>query len=78
MANEHTILCGSVGDGSLPFQEARPLRLRMRGPHRNVHVEIQDVRLAMVKPVPALFLDLIDIVVYVYSVLSGIFFIFPN
>lgn len=66
MAHERTILCGSVGDGSLPFREARPLRLRMRGPHRNVHVEIQDVRLAMVKPVPALFLDLIDIAVYVY------------
>src|SRR5262249_39353693 len=55
-----------VGDGSLPFEDRSPLRLRMWGPHRNVHLTIQDVRHAMVKEVPAVFLDLIDIATYVY------------
>jgi 7-cyano-7-deazaguanine synthase in queuosine biosynthesis len=66
MANERAILCGSVSDDALPFKDPRPLRLRMWGPHQNVHLTIQDVRQAMVKAVPAVFLDLIDIAVYVY------------
>lgn len=66
MANERAILCGSVGDDSLPWKDAHPLRLQRWGPHRNVHFAIQDIRQAMVKPVPAVFLDLIDIAVYVY------------
>ncbi len=66
MANERAILCGSVGDGSLPFKDSRPLRLRMWGPYRNVRLTIQDVRQAMLKAVPPVFLDLIDIATYVY------------
>src|SRR6266849_7150659 len=66
MANERLILCGSVGNGSLPFKDERSLRLRMWGPHANVHLTIQDVREAMLKQVPAVFLDLIDIATYVY------------
>jgi len=66
MPTDRAILCGSVGDGALPFRDDRPLRLRMWGPHRNVHLTIQDVRQAMIKAVPAVFLDLIDIAVYVY------------
>lgn len=31
MSNERAILCGSVGDGSLPFKDLGPLRLRMWG-----------------------------------------------
>src|SRR5262245_5595038 len=66
MANERAILCGSVGDASLPFEDKDPLRLRMWGPHSNVHLKIEDVREAMFKDVPPVFLDLIDIAVYVY------------
>ncbi len=66
MPTDRAILCGSVSDGSLPFQDDRPLRLRMWGSHRNVHLTIHDVRQAMLKAVPAVFLDLIDIAVYVY------------
>jgi hypothetical protein len=66
MANERAILCGSVSDGSLPFKDPRPLRLRMWPPHRNVHLTIQDVRQAMMKPLPPAFVDLIDIATYVY------------
>jgi len=66
MANERAILCGSVADGSLPFKDPRPLRLRMWGQHRNVHLIIQDVRRAMMKSLPPAFLDLIDIATYVY------------
>jgi hypothetical protein len=66
MPNERAILCGSVADGSLPFEDANPLRLRMWGSHRNVHLTIEDVREAMVKEVPSVLLDLIDIAVYVY------------
>jgi 7-cyano-7-deazaguanine synthase in queuosine biosynthesis len=66
MPNERLILCGSVKEDELPFEEAFPLRLRMWGPHRNVHLKIQDVREAMWRDVPTSLLDLIDIAVYVY------------
>src|SRR5438067_90058 len=66
MAPERAILCGPVGDGPLPFEDPHPLRLRLGGPQRNVHLTIRDVRRAMVKPVPAVFLDLIEIAAYVY------------
>src|SRR5690348_6406968 len=66
MSNDRAILCGSVSDGSLPFKDPHPLRLRRWGPHRNVHLKIADVRQAMVKPVPAVLRDLIDIAVFVY------------
>jgi 7-cyano-7-deazaguanine synthase in queuosine biosynthesis len=66
MPNERLILCGSVKEDELPFEEAYPLRLRMWGPHRNVHLKIQDVREAMWRDVPTSLLDLIDIAVYVY------------
>jgi hypothetical protein len=66
MANERLILCGSVSDGSLPFKDPNPLRLRMWGQHRNVHLVIQDVRRAMMKSLPPVFLDLIDIATCVY------------
>jgi hypothetical protein len=66
MANERAILCGSVGDASLSVGDKDPVRLRMWGPHSNVHLKIEDVRKAMYKAVPTAFLDLIDIAVYVY------------
>jgi hypothetical protein len=66
MANERAILCGTASDGSLPFQDPRPLRLRMWGKKHNVHLIIQDVRRAMMKALPSVFLDLIDIATYVY------------
>jgi hypothetical protein len=66
MANERAILCGSVSDGSLPFTDPHPLRLRMWPPHWNVRLTIQDVRHAMMKALPPVFLDLIDIATYVY------------
>src|SRR5262249_8976421 len=58
--------CGSVGEGSLPVVDKDPVRLRMWGSHSNVHLKIEDVREAMYKDVPSVFLDLIDIAVYVY------------
>jgi hypothetical protein len=66
MANERAILCDSAGDGSLPFEDPRPLRLRMWGPHRNVKLTIQDVRRSLMKALPPVFRDLIDIATYVY------------
>ncbi len=66
MANERAILCGSVSDGSLPFKDPDPIRLRMWGQYRNVHLTIQDVRRTMMKALPPAFLDLIDIATYVY------------
>src|SRR5262245_35736271 len=66
MPNERVILCGSVGDRALPLGLKEPLRLRMWGPHSNVHLKIEDVRKAMYKEVPCVFLDLIDIATYVY------------
>jgi hypothetical protein len=66
MANERAILCGTASDGSLPFRDPRPLRLRMWGRNRNVHLTIQDVSRAMMKALPPVFLDLIDIATYVY------------
>lgn len=66
MAKERSILCGSIYDGSLPVGVKDPLRLRMWGEHRNVHLKIEDMRRAMYKDVPTAFLDLIDIAAYVY------------
>jgi hypothetical protein len=66
MPNERAILCGTASDGYLPLQDPRPLRLRMWGRYRNVHLTIQDVSRAMMKPLPAVFLDLIEIATYVY------------
>lgn len=66
MANERSILCGSVSDGSLPAGANDALRLRMWGPHRNIRLKIEDVRRPMYKDVPSVFLDLIDIAAYVY------------
>ena len=66
MSNERAILCGSARDSSVPFKDAHPLRLRMWGEHRNVHLTIQDVRQAMMKALPPVFLDLVDIATYVY------------
>src|SRR6516225_5890793 len=66
MANKRAILCATASDGSLPFKDPRPLRLRMWGQKRNVHLTIQDVSRAMMKTLPPVFLDLIDIATYVY------------
>ena len=66
MSNQRAILCGSVGDGSLPFDDPNPLRLRRWGTHRNINLKYKDVRRAILKTVPAVFRDLIDIATYVY------------
>ena len=66
MANQRAILCGSAPSGDIPFEDADPVRLRRWGPHRNVHLTIEDVRRAMWRDVPAVFHDLIDIATYVY------------
>src|ERR1043166_7267841 len=66
MANERAILCGSVKDGSLPFKDSSPVRLRLWGQHQNVNLTILDVQQAMLKALPSCFLDLIDIATYVY------------
>jgi hypothetical protein len=66
MPNERAILCGSAGDASLPVGDRHPLRLRMWGPHYNVRLIIGDVRREMVREVPTVFLDLLDIATYVY------------
>lgn len=66
MPNQRAILCGSTPPGDLPFEDRSPVRLRRWGPHRNVHLTIQDVRRAMWRDVPDVFHDLIDIATYVY------------
>ena len=66
MSNDRIILCGSVTDDSLPFKDPKLLRLRRWGSHQNVFLTIEDVSKAMVKDVPSLLLDLMDIAVYVY------------
>lgn len=67
MANERAILCGSAPGGELPFDDRDPIRLRLWGPHRNVHLTIEDVRKSMWKDLPATFHDLLDIASYVYT-----------
>src|SRR5436190_23134916 len=66
MAVERAILCGNVREGGVPFDVRRPLRLRMWGPGANVHLTIEDIRRRMYRDVPAQFLDLIDLAVFVY------------
>jgi hypothetical protein len=66
MATERAILCGTVGDASLPFADPRPVHLHLWGSHRNIQLTIQDVQQAMLMAVPSVLRDLLDIAVYVY------------
>jgi hypothetical protein len=66
MATERVILCGGAPEGALPVPDPHPLRLRMWGPHRNVHFAFEDMRKGLWGDVPSPFLDLIDVAVYVY------------
>ncbi|WP_020473429.1 hypothetical protein [Zavarzinella formosa] len=66
MANEHLILCGHLCDLALPTGAPEAVRLRIRGPGRNVYLRIEDLQRSMYKDVPDSLLDLIDIAAYVY------------
>jgi hypothetical protein len=66
MPTERAILCGPALEGRLPVADARPLRLRLWGPHQNVYLTIEDVRRGMWREIPAAFLDLIELATYVY------------
>jgi hypothetical protein len=66
MATERAVLCGPVADGNFPVADTRPLRLCLWGRARNVHLTIEDVRRAIWRDVPLVFLDLLDIATCVY------------
>jgi hypothetical protein len=66
MAIERVILCGRVSEGNYPLQDERPLRLRLRGPARNVHLILDDLSRDLWQTVPPALLDLIEIATYVY------------
>jgi hypothetical protein len=66
MANERSILCGDVTGNALPFDEKKPLALRLWGTAENVSLRISDIRSQLLKDIPSSFHDLVEIATYVY------------
>lgn len=66
MSNRRAILCGGVSDENLSFGETRPLSLNLWGSTKNVDLRIEDIRRYMLKDIPPVFVDLIEIATYVY------------
>jgi len=66
MPNERAILCGEAKGGSLPFGGSNPLKLRLWGRGQNVTLEINDIQNHLLKSVPSVFHDLVEIATYVY------------
>ena len=66
MSNERAIICGNAPHTNLPFEDAKPVQLRLWGPHQNVTLCIDDIRRCMLSDIPSQFLDLIEIATYIY------------
>jgi len=66
MPNERAIICGNAPHTNLPFEDAKPVQLRLWGPHQNVTLCIDDIRRCMLSDIPSQFLDLIEIATYIY------------
>ena len=66
MSNERSILCGDVSTGSLPFDDSKPVRFHLWGPHENVSLHISDIRSHLLQDIPSRFHDLVEIATYVY------------
>ena len=66
MTNARSILCGDVTENALPFNEKKPLSLRLWGPRENVSLCISDIRSQLLKDIPSSFHDLVEIATYVY------------
>lgn len=66
MPNERAILCGNVSDSTLPFKDAKPIRLRMWGAHQNINLCIEDIQRPMLCEIPTQFLDILEIATYIY------------
>jgi len=66
MSNERSILCGDVKGDTLPFDDKKPLSLRLWGKGENVSLHISDIRSQLLKDIPSFFHDLIEIATYVY------------
>ena len=66
MANERSILCGDVTRDALPFDEKKPLSLRLWGTGENVSLRIRDIRSQLFKDIPSPFHDLVEIATYIY------------
>jgi hypothetical protein len=66
MAINRVILCGRASEGNYPLEDAHPLRLRLRGPGRNVRLILDDLSKDLWQTVPPALLDLIEIATYVY------------
>lgn len=66
MTNEHVILCGDATGGSVPFEDERPVRLRMWEPRRNVQLAIHDIQDKMLQEISEPFADLLEVATYIY------------
>jgi hypothetical protein len=63
--NERLVLCGGVS--ARPGKRADVLCLNSHGREQNVTVRVHDITKRMVKAVPPLLLDLLEVAAYVYS-----------
>ena len=50
MPVDRAIVCGGAGEAGLPFGADCPVRLALDGPEANVHLQVDDLRLPIVKP----------------------------
>lgn len=67
MPVDRAIVCGGAGEAGLPFGADCPVRLALDGPDANVHLQVDDLRLPIVKPLSPVVLDLVTIAAYVYA-----------
>ncbi len=63
--NERLVLCG--GASTQPGKGADLLRLDLSGPNQNVTVRVHDITKRMVRSIPDLLVDLLEVAAYVYS-----------
>lgn len=67
MTTERAIVCGGLPAGRLPVEDDDPIRLDRFGDAPNVRLQIERVRRELVRDLPDVLLDLLDLAAYVYA-----------
>ena len=70
MKEQHLILCGEAADAS---PRGNPLRLRLEGSEKNVHLSVSQLSEAMTKNVPSILRDLLDFAAYLFAADQAIY-----
>src|SRR5438067_552734 len=63
--HEHLVLCGGIGQP--PGDRASVVNLNLHGPSPNVHLRITDISRRLLRNVPDVFVDLLEVASYIYA-----------